>query len=98
LHVCALNTSRLTQKYQASPTNLFQGQDIQLDEVEYVKSKNPYEPLHLMEVTITSINEPTIYDKNVRIKSVGFFGDRDRKTKYGQKPIERKIPDVGPAF
>jgi hypothetical protein len=26
-----------------------------------------------MEVTIASINEPTIYDKNIRIKFVGFF-------------------------
>jgi hypothetical protein len=68
-----------------------------LDEIEYMKSKNPYEPLHLMEVAITSINEPTTYDKNSRIKSVGFFLDKRWKDKTWPSR-ERKIPNVGPAF
>jgi hypothetical protein len=63
-----------------------------------MKSKNPYEPLDLTEVAITSINEPTTYDKNSRIKSIGFFRDRDRKTKHGQKSRDRKYSMLGLHF
>jgi hypothetical protein len=50
-----------------------------------------------MEVAITSINEPTTYDTNSRIKSVGFFLDKRWKDKTWPSR-ERKIPNVGPAF
>jgi hypothetical protein len=63
-----------------------------------VKSKTPYEPHHLMEVTITSINEPTLYDKNIRIKSVGFFEIEIERQNMVKKARESKIPGVGPAF
>jgi hypothetical protein len=48
-----------------------------------------------MEVAIPSINEPTTYDKNNRVKSAGFFRARDRKTKHGQKSRDRKYPMLG---
>jgi hypothetical protein len=51
-----------------------------------------------MEVAIASINEPTTYDKKNRVKSVGFFRVKDRKTKHGEKSRDRKYPMLGLHF